>query len=142
MRVLGLLLLLPVAQGFGVVPTRSSRVQPVQMGLMDGFKKAFENEQYSTKESAGLTGGAKQPIEVTIVGKTVKAIPGQRMKDVIRSARANIPFNCENGSLFLVNLVTFSAGECGTCECLVNGRKIRVCKFNVPQKGPVVIKLK
>jgi len=102
----------------------------VDMGFMDGFKKAFENDPTyaGDKGSAGLS-STKQPIEVTIVGRKTKALPGQRMKDVIRASRAPIPFNCENG-------------ECGTCECLVNGRKVRVCKYNVPAKGPVEIKLK
>ena len=101
------------------------------LGMFDGFKKAFENDpKYSgTKRSEGLSGGAKDPIELTICGKKAKALPGQRMKDIIRAARAPIPFNCENG-------------ECGTCECLVNGRKTRVCQASVPTKGPVVIKLK
>ncbi|KAJ8598209.1 hypothetical protein CTAYLR_005542 [Chrysophaeum taylorii] len=124
------LALMLIAGGLGLVapPSRVAPRTRVDMGFMDGFKKAFENEQFDAKPSAGLS-GTKAPIEVVICGKKSQGLPGQRMKDLVRSARAPIKFNCENG-------------ECGTCECLVNGRKVRVCMAKVPAKGPVEVKLK
>mmetsp|Transcript_10425 Transcript_10425/g.26472 ORF Transcript_10425/g.26472 Transcript_10425/m.26472 type:complete len:130 (+) Transcript_10425:72-461(+) len=126
-RWLAVLLATQAASGFvAPIAPRTSVVR--DMGMMDGFKKAFENESYETKQSPGLSGN-KQSVDITICGKKTKAIPGQRMKDLVRASRAPIKFNCENG-------------ECGTCECLVNGRKVRVCMAKVPNKGPVEIKLK
>ncbi|KAJ1454359.1 hypothetical protein M885DRAFT_521895 [Pelagophyceae sp. CCMP2097] len=97
---------------------------------LKGFMDAFKNDPaFDKKDSAGLTGGAKPMVDVTICGKKMQALPGQKMKDLVRAARAPIKFNCENG-------------DCGTCESLVNGRVVRICKYVVPNKGPVEIKLK
>lgn len=119
---------------FLMVPTRRSETSRSlirrEMGFMDGLKKAFENDPaYETnKPSAGLA-SSKKLVDVSICGKRTQAIPGQRMKDLVRAARAPIRFNCENGA-------------CGTCESIVNGRRVRVCTYKVPSKGPVEIKLK
>lgn len=92
-----LLVVAPLARGFVMAPA-ARRVEPLQMGMFDGFAKAFENDPaFADKKSAGLS-GAKQPLELTIVGKKVKAVPGQKLKDVIRASRAPIRFNCENGT--------------------------------------------
>ena len=56
------------------------------------------------------------------MGKKAVAIPGQRLKDVVRAARAPVRFNCEDG-------------KCGTCESKVNGRITRVCVAKVPASG-------
>lgn len=116
-----------IASGFVMQPAQRPGV--AVSGFMDGLKKAFENDStLAPPENAGLS-GTKQMIDVTVCGKKTQAIPGQRMKDLVRAARAPVKFNCENG-------------ECGTCECLVNGRKVRVCCAKVPAKGPLEIKLK
>mmetsp|Transcript_27589 Transcript_27589/g.84663 ORF Transcript_27589/g.84663 Transcript_27589/m.84663 type:complete len:130 (+) Transcript_27589:55-444(+) len=129
MRCSVVLLCVAAARAFTLNAPAARRVAPLEMGMFDGLSKAFENDPaFAQKKAAGLSGG-KQPLELTVVGKKVKALPGQKMKDVIRAARAPIKFNCENG-------------ECGTCECLVNGRKTRVCQYTVPNKGPVVVTLK
>ena len=57
-----------------------------------------------------------------IGSRTVQALPGQRMKDVVRAARAPIKFNCEDG-------------QCGTCESKVDGRVTRVCVAKIPARG-------
>ena len=95
------------------------------------LKNAFANEEYDKPDrtASGLTGGKKEAIEIKICGKKVKAIPGQRMQDIVRSARAPIKFDCEKG-------------DCGSCESLVNGRKMRICKFKVPSKPCTVEKLR
>lgn len=105
------------------------RRQVAVAGLFDGLAKAFENESFDDKPSAGLSGGARKMVDISVCGKKTQAIPGQRMKDIVRAARAPIRFNCEDG-------------KCGTCECLVNGRKTRVCVAKVPAKGPIEVKLK
>merc|ERR1719460_1490726 len=77
----------------------------VQMGFMDGLNKAA---------AAGV------PIE--ICGKKMQAVKGQKLKDLIRASRAPIRFNCEKG-------------DCGSCESMVNGKKMRVCRAAVT--GPI-----
>lgn len=122
-----LLTLLATTAAFA--PTAPPRTLTQVSGIFDGLAKAFENESFDDKPSAGLSGGAKKTVDITVCGKKTQAIPGQRMKDVVRSARAPIKFNCEDG-------------QCGTCECLVNGRKTRVCVAKVPARGPIEVKLK
>jgi len=102
-----------------------------RLGLFDGFAKAFENEKMERPppKNPGLSGTKKQPVEVIVMGKKGAALPGQRLKDVVRAARAPINFNCEDG-------------KCGTCESKVNGRNTRVCVAKVPSKGPVRIERK
>ena len=65
---------------------------------------------------------AKKTVPVTIGSRTVQALPNQRLKDVVRAARAPIKFNCENG-------------QCGTCENRVDGRLARICTMSVPARG-------
>lgn len=111
-------------------PARRPDSTVLRMGFMDGFKKAFENDPaYAGKASSPGLSSTKAKVDVTICGKKTQAIPGQRMKDLVRASRAPIKFNCENG-------------QCGTCEALVNGRKVRVCMYSVPSKGPVEVKRK
>ena len=134
MRVLALVLgALATAQAFiapaparAVAPPRLSRVT-VQMGFMDGLNKAFANEVIDTpSREGGLSAGAKQTIPVDICGRKIQAVKGQKLKDLIRASRApGIVFNCEKG-------------DCGSCESMVNGRKMRVCRAAVT--GPVTIK--
>ena len=87
------------------------------------FDNAFKNESFDKKPPAG--GGLstqKKTVAVKIGSRTVQALPGQRMKDVVRAARAPIKFNCEDG-------------QCGTCESKVDGRVTRVCVAKIPARG-------
>ena len=107
-------------------------------------------------DDAGENGGAMRPssaipaqtVEVKVLGKPMQAMPGQRLKDIVRASRAPIRraeprlgrtlsrtpthtihrFNCENG-------------QCGTCEQKVNGRKTRICVTAVPAGGCQITKL-
>mmetsp|Transcript_38195 Transcript_38195/g.51693 ORF Transcript_38195/g.51693 Transcript_38195/m.51693 type:complete len:136 (-) Transcript_38195:463-870(-) len=92
------------------------------------FDNAFKNEEFTKPDrtAGGLSGPKKQPIDLIICGKKTQGLPGQKMSDIARSVRSPIKFNCENG-------------KCGTCESLVNGRKVRICSYKVPAKGPVVV---
>lgn len=105
-------------------PSSNSRV------VLNGFfDKAFANEKIDTPDrtASGLTGGPPKPsVEVIICGKKTQAIPGQRMRDLVTASRAPIKFDCGDG-------------KCGTCESMVNGRKVRICKLAVPAKGPVKV---
>lgn len=56
---------------------------------------------------------------VTINGKPVKAIVGQKVKNVAASARVKIPYNCQQG-------------DCGTCMIKMNGRKVKACQMTIP----------
>tara|TARA_B100000401_G_C52813910_1_gene725617 strand:- start:5994 stop:6368 length:375 start_codon:yes stop_codon:yes gene_type:complete len=92
----------------------------LKMGFLDGFNKAFENEVF---ENEVFQKG--KSIEVNVCGKKIQALKGQRVIDVIRSSGAPIRFNC-------------CKGDCGSCLCIVNGKKIRVCRMIVT--GPLTIK--
>ncbi|CAM9215653.1 unnamed protein product [Ascophyllum nodosum] len=120
--------------------TRSARLSPptlstrttsaLQMGWGDALNKAFANEDMGSK--AKNPGLAREPntCMVTVNGRTVKAIQGQRLRDVVAAAKAKIEYGCEKG-------------DCGTCESLVDGKKIRICKAVVPRNAQsVTIKTK
>ncbi|CAM9438040.1 unnamed protein product [Phaeothamnion confervicola] len=97
----------------------------LQMGLMDGFKKAFENEDYKDRSTTpGLKNGPAR-VEVIVNGKKISAVAGQRLPDVCKAAGAKVEYNCQKG-------------ECGTCESLVDGRKVRICKAIVPYNKPSI----
>ena len=90
------------------------------------FDNAFKNEEIKKPPAGGgLSGGAKKTVPVKIGSRVVQAILGQRMKDVVRAARAPIKFKCEDG-------------KCGTCESKVDGRITRVCVAKIPAKGCTV----
>ena len=113
---------------------------------MGFFDNAFKNEDMGAAKPAG--GAQKKTVEVKVLGKPMQALPGQRLKDIVRASRApirraeprlgrtlsRIPthtihrFNCENG-------------QCGTCEQKVNGRKTRICVTAVPAGGCQITKL-
>jgi len=64
-------------------------------------------------------------------GKQVTAVAGQSLKDVAQAARIPIKYNCKKG-------------ECGTCEVVLNGKKVRTCVGIVPRgarKNEVTIKV-
>jgi hypothetical protein len=55
--------------------------------------------------------------------KTIKAPVGSPMAAAASKAGVKIAYNCKNG-------------ECGTCEVLLDGKKvIRTCQFKVPSGG-------
>ena len=117
-RLLALALLTGAA---ALVPPNSSR-QPLtpRRGFFDN---AFKNESFDNKPNAGSgLSTQKKTVPVKIGSRTVQAMPGQRMKDVVRAARAPIKFNCEDG-------------QCGTCESKVDGRVTRVCVAKIPARG-------
>ena len=87
------------------------------------FDNAFKNESFDNKPNAGSgLSTQKKTVPVKIGSRTVQAMPGQRMKEVVRAARAPIKFNCEDG-------------QCGTCESKVDGRVTRVCVAKIPARG-------
>ena len=56
---------------------------------------------------------------VSINGKKVNAIVGQKLSVVAAQARVKIPYSCKNG-------------DCGTCTIKVNGRKTKACQGVIP----------
>jgi len=63
--------------------------------------------------------GPKANENVSINGKAVPAVVGQKLSVVAAAARVQIPYNCRNG-------------ECGTCTVKVNSRKVKACQATVP----------
>ena len=103
-----------------VPPTEQRRPLTPVNGFFDN---AFKNESFDNKPNAGSgLSTQKKTVPVKIGSRTVQAMPGQRMKDVVRAARAPIKFNCEDG-------------QCGTCESKVDGRVTRVCVAKIPARG-------
>ena len=103
-----------------VPPNSNSRPLTPRRGFFDN---AFKNESFDNKPNAGSgLSTQKKTVPVKIGSRTVQAMPGQRMKDVVRAARAPIKFNCEDG-------------QCGTCESKVDGRVTRVCVAKIPARG-------
>ena len=63
----------------------------MQNTSLQGFMDAFKNDESLGKpKNAGLTGGPTYNENVTINGKTVKAVVGQKVSDVAAAARAKI----------------------------------------------------
>lgn len=112
----------PLAVRAAAPSTRSTSA--LSMGFFDN---AFKNEDLGKKPDAGGV-AKKKTVEVKVLGKPMQAMPGQRLKDIVRASRAPIRFNCENG-------------QCGTCEQKVNGRKTRICVTAVPAGGCQITKL-
>ena len=57
---------------------------------MGFFDNAFKNEDLGAAKPAG--GAQKKTVEVKVLGKPMQALPGQRLKDVVRASRA--PISC------------------------------------------------
>jgi ferredoxin len=88
-------------------------------GMGDMFKKAFANEPMAPPVNAGLS---REPTPVTVQfvgGKTVQALPGQRLSLIAKSAGAKIAYNCREG-------------DCGTCAVKINGKKVNTCQTSLP----------
>lgn len=84
--------------------------------LGDAFKN---DESLGKKENAGLKNGPKYNEDVTINGKSVKAVVGQKVSVVAAAARVKIAYNCKQG-------------DCGTCMITMNGRKVKACQMSIP----------
>uniref|UniRef100_A0A6T8PBG2 2Fe-2S ferredoxin-type domain-containing protein n=1 Tax=Proboscia inermis TaxID=420281 RepID=A0A6T8PBG2_9STRA len=89
-------------------------------GFGDAFKGAFANDDVGEKQSAGLKGGPKYNENVSINGKSVKAIVNQKLALVATAARVKISYDCK-------------AGDCGTCIVKLNGRKVKACQTLIPK---------
>ena len=88
------------------------------MGLFDN---AFKNETF-TKPPAG--GGLSKPlktVKATYNGKSIDAVVGGKLRNVEQGMRIGQKYSC-------------TEGDCGTCELLMNGRKVRPCVAKVPNK--------
>ena len=70
-------------------------------------------------ENVGLKGTIKVSFQQGNVTKTSMAWAGQPIRDVATQAGQFIKYGC-------------GKGECGTCECMVNGQWIRPCTATVP----------
>ena len=116
-----------VAQPLGATRCVGMRA-PVtpQMGLFDGFAKAFENDD--TLGKAGPAGLSKEATKrtVTWVGpkgqkKTAVCVPGQSLRDVARASGVPIVYDC-------------SEGTCKTCEAKVGNGRAKICVAKMPNK--------
>mmetsp|Transcript_63015 Transcript_63015/g.186124 ORF Transcript_63015/g.186124 Transcript_63015/m.186124 type:complete len:140 (-) Transcript_63015:3035-3454(-) len=109
------------ADAFVVVLSGNTRVRSSTTLNIFGksFKDAFSNEDLGERQNAGLKGGPKANENVSINGKAVPAVVGQKLSVVAAAARVQIPYNCRNG-------------ECGTCTVKVNSRKVKACQATVP----------
>lgn len=84
------------------------------------LKDAFANDDTLGKaKNAGLKNGPKTNDSVTVNGKTVNAVVGQKVSVVAAQARAKISYNCKQG-------------DCGTCMININGRKVKACQATIP----------
>jgi ferredoxin len=65
------------------------------------------------------TQGPKKNESVTINGKKVNAIVGQKVSVVAAQSRVKITYSCNKG-------------DCGTCEVSINGRLQKACQAVIP----------
>lgn len=87
---------------------------------LDLFGNAFANDDsLGKRENAGLKKGPKVA-QITVNGKPVKAVAGQKVSQVLASARVKMTYSCRKGN-------------CGTCEFLMNGRIEKACGAKIPQ---------
>ena len=63
--------------------------------------------------------GPKKNENVSINGKNVNAVVGQKVSVVAAQARVKISYNCK-------------AGDCGTCNIKMNGRTVKACQQVIP----------
>jgi len=85
------------------------------------MKGAFGNDDNLGKaQNSGLTNGPNNNDKVTVNGKPVKAVVGQKVSAVASAARVRITYGCKQG-------------DCGSCAIMINGRAARACQSTVPQ---------
>jgi hypothetical protein len=101
----------PVATAFTTAPTQNQRCENgarIQSTHLHLFGDAFKNDDSLGKpKNAGLTNGPKVS-EVTVNGKPVKAVAGQKVSQVMAGARVKMTYSCQKGN-------------CGTCEMVSVG---------------------
>ena len=109
------------SQGALAGVSRTSSTSSTQLNIFgDALKGAFSNDESLGKaKNAGLTGGPKINDAVTINGKPVTAVVGQKVSQVAASARVKIAYSCKQG-------------DCGTCMVSLNGRKVKACQMTIP----------
>mmetsp|Transcript_23099 Transcript_23099/g.54721 ORF Transcript_23099/g.54721 Transcript_23099/m.54721 type:complete len:137 (+) Transcript_23099:62-472(+) len=105
----------------------SARIGNTELNIFGGLKGAFSNDDALGKpQNAGLTGGPKVNENVSINGKPVNAVVGQKISQVAASARVKIPYSCKNG-------------DCGTCTVKINGRNQKACQATVPASKCAIV---
>uniref|UniRef100_A0A7S4JWQ5 2Fe-2S ferredoxin-type domain-containing protein n=1 Tax=Odontella aurita TaxID=265563 RepID=A0A7S4JWQ5_9STRA len=117
-------LLITRAQAFGIPPAQraqTNKPSTTELSIFgNALKGAFSNDDSLGKQqNAGLKGGPDYT-EVTINGKQVKAVVGQKVSQVAASARVKISYSCKKG-------------DCGTCEINMNGRVVKACQGVIPK---------
>merc|ERR1712024_225115 len=94
--------------------------QSTSLNIFGNLASAFANdENLGERENAGIKGGPKQNENVSINGKNVNAVVGQKVSVVAAQARVKISYNCK-------------AGDCGTCNVKMNGRTVKACQQVIP----------
>eukprot|EP00578_Thalassiosira_sp_NH16_P017944 CAMPEP_0181104862 /NCGR_PEP_ID=MMETSP1071-20121207/15660_1 /TAXON_ID=35127 /ORGANISM="Thalassiosira sp., Strain NH16" /LENGTH=145 /DNA_ID=CAMNT_0023188101 /DNA_START=78 /DNA_END=515 /DNA_ORIENTATION=- len=89
------------------------------------FGNAFANDDsLGKRDNPGLKKGPNVN-EITVNGKPVKAVAGQKVSQVLAAARVKMTYSCRKGN-------------CGTCEMLMNGRVEKACNAKIP-KGKCAI---
>ena len=90
------LLLIPAVAAFGIAPTTFSRNAVITTKLC-GWTDAFKNDESLGKaKNAGLTNGPRSNDDVSVNGKPVKAVVGQKVSAVANAARVKIRCVFEN----------------------------------------------
>jgi ferredoxin len=114
-------------QGFSVSPQPAHRYDTSLNLFGDALKGAFSNDDnLGKRKNEGLAGGPNYNEAVTVNGKAVPgSVVGQKLTVVAGRARVKIPVNCQQG-------------DCGTCEVMMNGRKVKACQTLLP-KGKCAI---
>merc|ERR1719287_72788 len=86
----------------------------------NAMKGAFANDDsLGKRQNAGLKKGPNVS-ETTVNGKPIKAVAGQKVSQVMNSARVKMTYSCKEGN-------------CGTCELLMNGRIEKACVAKIPR---------
>lgn len=102
---------------------RETRIPQTQLEGM--FGNAFANDDsLGKKVNPGLKKGPNIS-ECTVNGKPVKAVAGQKLSQVMATARVKMTYSCQKGN-------------CGTCELIMNGRVEKACVAKIP-KGKCAI---
>ena len=102
--------------GFTTI-VRRPIISNIQLNI---FGKAFANDDSLGKaDNPGLKKGPAVS-EVTINGKPVKAVAGQKVSQVLAAAKVKVTYSCRKG-------------DCGTCELFMNGRVEKACNAKIPR---------
>ena len=110
--------------------TLAWRANAPQMGLFDGLKGAFANDEtLGARKSAGLSKETTKRT-VTWVGpkgqkKTATVVPGQSLRDIARGCGIPIKYDCQEGT-------------CKTCEAQVGNGRAKICVTKMPNKDVTI----